>query len=243
MFKKEKEIKNKSISLIFPAWDEERYVKKAVLKAIETLESFTDDYEIIIINDGSRDRTKKISEELVRKNRKVRLLNNETNQKLGVTLRKGIGAAKKDLIVYSDIDLPFDLKKIKDMVEMLERKKLDIVVGIRPDRYKKEPKRAIYSFFYNSLIKILFWVNVKDINCPAKLFKRDIFNDVKLKSKGSFIDAEMVIKSLRKGYKLGQIKLEYFPRIETKSRASDFKTIIKILEEIIKLYPEVNKRS
>jgi len=227
-----------NISLIYPAWNEEKYVEKAILKANKALKDITNNYEIILVDDGSTDRTREIAEKLAKKNSHLRVLHHKTNQKLGKAIRTGIFAAQKDLILYSDIDLPFDFKKIKEMISLMESTNADIVSGFRFNRVEKELRRAIYTFTYNLLIKILFKINIKDINCPAKLFKKSIFEKIELKSNGSFIDAELIVKSIKKGYKVSQIELEYFPRTESKSRASNITVVLGVLREMVLLYKE-----
>ena len=232
-----------SISLVFPAWDEEEYIEKAVFEATKALKNLTNNYEIIIVDDGSIDKTREIAKKLAEEDNHIKVLYHKTNQKLGKTLRTGISAAQKDLILYSDIDLPFDFKEIRKMVALMELTNADIISAFRFNRAEKEFKRAIYSFIYNFLIKILFRVNIKDINCPAKLFKKSIFEKVELKSNGSFIDAELIVKSIKKGYKVRQMEVEYFPRTESRSRASSPGVIWGILKEMILLYRETMRRS
>lgn len=231
------------ISLIFPAWNEEVYVEEAILKANMALQAFTDDYEIILVDDGSSDRTGEIAEDLAGRNDRVKVVYHKTNQKLGRTLRTGISNAVKELIFYSDIDLPFDFKEIPKIVSFMKETKSDIVSCYRLKRFKEGPKRAFYSFLYNFLIKILFFVKLRDINCPVKLFKKSIFEKVDLKSNGSFIDAELIIKSIKRGYKVSQMEIKYFSRVKSQSRASDLKVILGILKEIILLYRDTIRKA
>jgi len=203
---------NIGISLVFPAWNEQEYVKEAILKANKALKSFTDNYEIVLVDDGSKDETGKIADSLADQNKKIKVIHHKKNQKLGKTLRTGFRNASKELIFYSDIDLPFDFKRIPEIVGFMEKTESDAVCCYRLGRFSREPKRAIYSFFYNLLVKILFLVDIKDVNCPIKLFKKSILNKVNLKSKGSFIDAELVIKGIKRGYRISQMEIEYFPR-------------------------------
>lgn len=232
-----------SISFVFPAWNEEKYIEKAIFKASKALKDITNNYEIILVDDGSTDKTREIAEKLAKEDNHIKVFHHKKNQKLGKTLRTGISAAQKDLILYSDIDLPFDFKEIKNMIALMELTNADIISAFRFNRAEKEFKRAINSFIYNFLIKILFRINIKDINCPAKLFKKSIFEKVKLKSNGSFIDAELIVKSIKKGYKVRQMRVEYFPRIESRSRASDLRTILGILKEMILLYKDTMRRN
>jgi len=229
---------NVGVSLVFPAWNEQEYVKEAILKADEALKSFTDNYEIVLVDDGSKDKTGEIADSLANENKKIKVIHHKKNQKLGKTLRTGFRNASKELIFYSDIDLPFDFKRIPEVVSFLERTESDIVCCYRLGRFSKEPKRAIYSFFYNLLVKVLFLINVKDVNCPVKLFKKSVFDKVNLKSRGSFIDAELVIKGIKRGYKFSQMEIEYFPREKSESRASDFRVVLGILKEMMLLYKD-----
>ena len=159
-----REKNNVGISLVFPAWNEQEYVEEAILKADEVLKSFTNNYEIVLVDDGSEDKTGKIADNLAEQNSKVKVIHHKKNQKLGKTLRTGFYGASKELIFYSDIDLPFDFKRIPEIVDFLKRTGSDIICCYRIGRFSKEPKRAIYSFFYNFLVRILFLVNVRDIN-------------------------------------------------------------------------------
>ena len=130
------------------------------------------------------------------------------------------------------------IQSFQRMISLMELTNADIVSGFRFNRVEKELKRVIYTFFYNLLVKFFFKINIKDINCPAKLFKKSIFEKIELKSNGSFIDAELIVKSIKKGYKVSQIELEYFPRTESKSRASNVAVVLGVLREMVLLYKE-----
>jgi glycosyltransferase involved in cell wall biosynthesis len=109
-----------SISVVFPMWNEEAYVHRAVAAAREALAEVTADGEIILVDDASTDRTGELADALARQDPRIKVIHNERNRKLGGTLRAGYAAATKDLVVYSDADLPFDFREIARAVRLLE---------------------------------------------------------------------------------------------------------------------------
>lgn len=231
--------KSPSISLFFPAWNEEDYVERAVNRALSVLEGLTDDFEIIVVNDASTDRTREIAEELCRKHPQVRLINHPQNLKLGGAMRTGFSASTKDVVVYSDMDLPFDLSELKRAMRLMDYLEADMICAFRHDRTSEGAKRIAYSFFYNLLIRNLFDVHIKDINFSFKVVHRRVLESIELKSQGSFIDAELVIKAIRRGFKVFQMGVDYFPRTRGISTLASPQVIAKMLRELASLFPEV----
>src|SRR5262249_13978549 len=141
----------------------------------------------------------------------VRCVRNETNLTLGGTLRQGFEAATKELVFYTDADLPFDVGLVAKAVRLLRFQEADLVVAFRFQRTDEGVIRTIYSFIYNWFIRLMLKVRVRDINFSFKLFRREILPSLALKSNGSFIDAEMVAKTIHRGYRLIQFGVDYFP--------------------------------
>src|SRR5215211_7277241 len=108
-----------SISLVFPAWNEEEYVERAVSRALPVLARATNDFEIVIVDDASTDRTPEICQRLARRHPEIRVLHHEMNLKLGGALKTGLAATTKDVIVYSDIDLPWDLDELERALHLM----------------------------------------------------------------------------------------------------------------------------
>jgi glycosyltransferase involved in cell wall biosynthesis len=231
--------KRRGVSLFVPAWNEEAYVERAVDRATEALTAITDDYEIIIVNDASTDRTREIAEGIAQRDRHVRVVSHETNLKLGGALKTGFKEAKKEIVVYSDIDLPFDLHEVRRAIRMMDYLEADLVCGYRLDRTSEGPKRILYSYAYNLLIRALFGVYIKDINFSFKVVRRDVLRSIPLHADGSFIDAELVVKAIRKGYRVFQIGVDYFPRTRGVSTLASPQVIAKIVTELVTLFSEV----
>lgn len=227
-----------SISVFFPAWNEEDYVERAVSRARAVLERLTDDWEIIVVNDASTDRTRELAEALSRSDARIRCVSHEVNLKLGGAMRTGFAASTKDLVVYSDMDLPFDFDELERAVRLLEYLEADLICAFRFDRTSEGPKRIVYSLVYNSLIRTLFGVNVRDINFSFKVVHRRVLEAIELKSTGSFIDAELVVKALKRGFRVFQIGVDYFPRTRGVSTLASPSVIVKMLGELAGLYRE-----
>ncbi|MHB8876831.1 MAG: glycosyltransferase family 2 protein [Myxococcaceae bacterium] len=227
-----------SISLFFPAWNEEDYVERAVSRALAVLPRLTSDFEIIIVNDASTDRTEEIALGLAARHPQVRVITHEVNLKLGGAMKTGLAASTKDIVVYSDIDLPFDLNELQRALHLLSYLEADMLCAFRFDRTSEGPKRIIYSFFYNLLIRNLFDVQIKDVNFSFKVMHRRVLESLELKAEGSFIDAELVVKAIRRGFRVFQMGVDYFPRTRGISTLASPQVIVRMLKELVRLYPE-----
>jgi glycosyltransferase involved in cell wall biosynthesis len=226
-----------SITVFFPMYNEEDNIHAAVASAAEILESLTDDYEILIVDDASTDRTGEIADSLAKADPRIRVIHHPRNLRLGGALKTGFAGATKDLVLYSDADYPFDMIELVKAVRIIRQ--ADVVSAYRFDRTGEGPIRTAYSFGWNLLIKILFGLRVKDVNFSFKLCRRKIFEQVHLSSESSFIDAELLIRSQYLGYRILQMGVDYFPRSRGISTLSSFATIRKMSGEMFRLYPEL----
>jgi glycosyltransferase involved in cell wall biosynthesis len=232
------EKKPPSLTVVFPMYNEEAYLERAVVAACEALEG-TFDYEIVIVDDASTDRTGPLADALARKDPRVRVVHNPVNRRLGGALRAGYAAASKDLVFYTDADLPIDLQQVPRAVRLLEYQQADIVAAYRFDRTSEGLLRAVYTFSYNHLIRTLFDLKVRDVNFAFKLFRRSILDRFPLRSEGSFIDAEFLLRAKKSGCTIIQIGLDYFPRTRGLSTLASFGVIATILREMAKLWREL----
>lgn len=227
-----------SISLFFPAWNEEDYVERAVSRALDVLPKLTDDFEIIIVNDASTDRTREICEALAQKVPQLRVIHHPVNLKLGGAMRTGLAASTKDIVVYSDVDLPWDMRELERSLHLMEYLEADMICAFRFDRTSEGPKRIVYSFVYNLLIRALFDIQIKDVNFSFKVMHRRVLESMELHSQGSFIDAELVVKAIRKGFRVFQMGVDYFPRTRGISTLASPSVIVKMVKELVRLFPE-----
>lgn len=225
------------LSVFYPMWNEEAYIERALQFGGRTCEDLIAsgdimDYELIVIDDKSTDRTGEIADQLAVRDHHIRVIHHEHNRKLGGSMKTGFAAATGDLVLYTDADLPFDMAELPRAVRLLREYEVDIISAYRFDRTGEGSLRTVYTRVYNGLIKALFGVKIRDINFAFKLCRRRIFDHVELKSEGSFIDAELVIRSTRLGYEIMQMGVDYFPRTRGESTLGSPGVILKIIKEM-----------
>ncbi len=230
-----------SVSLVIPMFNEALNIEHAMTAAVEACTKYTDDYEIIIVDDASTDQSPFLVACRAAENPRIRMIRHERNRKLGGSLKTGFAAAKKDLVLYMDADLPFDPDALGRAMRAMAVTGADLIAGYRLDRTLEGPRRTLYSYLYNGLIGVLFGWPHRDINFSFKLMKREVLDAVELKSEGSLIDAELIVKAKNRGFSIQQIGLDYFPRIRGESNLSSPRVILKIFAELWKLYPEMRE--
>jgi len=212
-------------------YNEEAYVERAVAAARAVLEEMGGDWEIVIVDDASTDGTGARADRLAADPR-VRAIHNRVNRRLGGTLRAGYAAATKDLVFYTDADLPVDLAQLPRAVRLLEYQEADLLAGYRFDRTSEGLHRVLYTIGYHVLIRLLFGLRIRDVNFAFKLFRRSLLQRIELKSEGSFIDAELLLRARKAGAVMIQLGLDYFPRTRGPSKLSSLRVIAAILQEM-----------
>ena len=232
------------LSIFFPMWNEEQYIHRAVGAARAVCEALVadgriGDYELIVVDDASTDATPALADEMAAADRHVRVVHHEVNRKLGGSLKSGFAAATGDVVLYTDADLPFEMAELVRALRVLDTYEVDMVSAYRLDRTGEGPRRAVYSFFYNGLVQLVFGTRVRDINFAFKLCRRRVLDHVTLTSEGSFIDAELVIRAQRAGFQVLQIGVDYFPRTRGVSTLSSFGVIRAMVLEMLRLRREL----
>jgi glycosyltransferase involved in cell wall biosynthesis len=225
--------------VVFPKYNEEAYARRAVAAARAVLEGALPDWEIVIVDDASTDGTAAVADALAREDPRVRVIHNPRNRRLGGALRAGYAAATKDLVFYTDADLPVDLEVLPRAVRLLEYQQADIVAAYRFDRTSEGLVRALYTFCYNHLIRTLFGLRVRDVNFAFKLFRRSVLQKFTLTSEGSFIDAEFLLRARKAGCVIIQIGLDYFPRTRGTSTLGSVPVILAILRDMAARWKEL----
>ena len=220
-------------------WNEEAYVHRAVTAAREALEKTTTDHEIILVNDASTDRTGEMADALARADPRIKVVHHAKNRKLGGTLRSGYAVATKELVLYSDTDLPFDFHEVVRAVRLLDYQQADVLSAYRHDRTSEGLLRTIYTIGYSALIRTVFRLRFRDVNFSFKLFRRALLDRIVLKSEGSFIDAEFLVRAKKAGAHVIQIGVDYFPRTRGQSTLASPTVIVGIIREMVMLWREL----
>lgn len=214
-------MKKSSISIVLPAYNEEENIEKAIKSCISILEKISqgENYEVIVVDDGSKDKTGEIAEEIQENDANVKVIHHKKNKGYASALRTGFENAKFDLIFYTDADNQFDIAEIKNFLPLIKEGDADVVVGYRVNR-KDRIHRLFISWGYNFLIRILLGIKVKDVDCSFKLFKREVLQGVEIKHEGWLVDTEILAKVVKKGYNIEEIPVTHYPREKGKSTLS-----------------------
>ena len=220
-----------SVSFVIPMYNESKSIRKTVESLTKIAKRLSDNYEIIIANDGSTDNSGDIIDEIARNDAHVKPVHLSKNTKFGGAFAKGIKKASKEIIIYTDSDLPIKSSDVDSALLLLE--KGDIVNAYSTIKKGETLKRVIMSKVYNFLIQLFFRANIKDINSGFKIYKTKIFEDMELKSKSPFIDVEIFIKAIRKGAVIKQYPIVFRQRDEGKSYISRPAVILKTLIDMM----------
>jgi glycosyltransferase involved in cell wall biosynthesis len=232
------------LSIFFPMFNEEENIHPALEAAEDACQHLIkdgeiSDYELIIVDDASTDATGQMADARAAVDPHVRVVHHEVNRKLGGAMKTGFAAASGDLVLYTDGDLPFDMAELSKALRIYRLYDADLVCAYRLDRTGEGYMRALYTVVYNNLIRLLFGVRIRDVNFSFKLVRRAVFDKVTLESEGSFIDAELIIRATRAGFRIMQFGTDYFPRTRGTSTLASPGVIVKIVREMWHLRHEL----
>ncbi len=229
-------MKEESISVFFPAYNDGATIGKLVDDAVSILESFTNDYEVIIVNDGSTDNTKQILDKLIKKNGKIKVIHHLRNKGYGGALKTGFANSAKDLIFYTDGDGQYDVRELPLLLSLM-KDGIDVVNGYKIKR--RDPfYRIIIGKIYHWMVKIAFNLKLKDITCDFRLIRRSVFDKIKLESHSGVICVEMMKKIQDAGFVIVEIPVHHYPRRYGKSQFFVFSNVLKMVLELIKFWLE-----
>lgn len=234
------------LSVFLPTYNEEGNIRKSVESALSNAKKIARKYEVIVVlARNSSDNTENIVKGLMMANKKIRLVHQEANQGgYGFALRLGIANSRYGYIFYTDSDNQYDMKEMSKLLPYL--KGYDIVYGRRMRR-KDVIGRIVLARIYNLILSMLFRTGVRDIDSAFKIYKKKIFEKVKLKYSTGIVDAEIIIKAQRNGFKVKEIDVHHYYRKSGKAMYELFnvgmirpKVILDLVRDIIKLWLELN---
>lgn len=223
------------LSLFFPAYNEEANLENTVEKAIPVLKEVADKYELLIINDGSKDKTLEVAEKLSKKYKFIKVINHNPNQGYGAALRSGLYNSKYEWIVFTDSDGQFDFSEVTKLIE--KTAVADIVVGYRLNR--QDPLiRKIFGWSWTLLANIFLKINVRDVDCAFKLIKKKIIDSIpKLQStRGGMISPELLGQARKAGFIIIEVGVHHYPRGGGKQTGASLKVIFKSFSDLGKLW-------
>ncbi len=229
-----------SISVFLPCYNEQDNVARTVERALEVLNKLNADFEVIIVDDGSMDNTGQIADEIAAANSKVKVVHHPANLGYGAALRSGFKAATKKLVFYTDGDGQFDISELPALLPLMDE--ADIVSCYRLNR-KDNMIRKINGWCWTKLVCWLFGMKVRDIDCAFKLYKREIFDQLELSSTGALINAEILARALRRGYRVTEMGVHHYPRTAGKQTGAKPKVIFRAFRELFQLYARIRRQS
>ena len=228
--------KNISLSIFFPCHNEEDNVERVTRQALEIAASVSDDYEVIIVNDGSGDGTREIADRLAEEDPHIRAIHHEVNQGYGGALQSGFGAAAKEWVFYTDGDGQFDIKELPGLIDLTAE--ADIISCYRLNR-QDSAFRKLNAWAWGKLVNFLFKLHLKDIDCAFKLFRREIFDHIEMQSRGALIDTEILARARRAGYTIIQRGVHHYPRTAGAQSGASLKVILRAFKELFKLRKQI----
>lgn len=225
-----------ALSYFFPAHDEAENIEALVAEALTTMPDLAERFEIICVDDGSRDATGAIADRLAADHPDVvRVVHHPVNEGYGAALRSGFGAARHDLICFTDGDRQF---RVADLGRLLDRlagpDAPDAVLGFREKR--ADPRlRIAYAKAYRWCLRLFFGLGVRDPDCACKLFRRRALDGVRLESSGAFLSAEMLIKVQARGGRLAEVAVPHHPRVAGTQSGGNPKVIARAVRDFWRL--------
>ena len=231
-------IKKRSISVILPAHNEEDNIQPIVAATKGVLREIFADFEIIIVNDGSTDRTRQILEKMVLSDPTLRIINHPVNIGYGASLKSGILASRGELIFFTDSDLQFDIAELGQLLRWIEN--YDIVIGFRSKR--QDPFiRRLNAWGWGILVRYLFDLDIRDMNCAFKLFRREVFDNIFIDSIGAFVNTEILVRAKKRNFTLHQVPVTHYARKRGKQSGARLRVIFKAFHELILLSKELQR--
>ena len=224
------------ISLVFPMFDEEQNIGPLLASARALAPRLADDFEIIVVDDGSRDGSAAVVEMQRRLDPRVRLLRHPTNVGYGAALRSGLRAARGDFVFFTDADLQFDLGEIEML--LAHAGDFDIVAGYRAPR--RDPwRRRVLAFGWAALVDALFGLRVRDIDCAFKVFRRPVLDALPIESIGAFVNTELLLRARGKGFRIREVPVTHHPRVAGRAKGATPRVMGRALVELATLYREL----
>jgi glycosyltransferase involved in cell wall biosynthesis len=225
------------LTFFFPAYNEEENVEETVRRALTEVGALVGgSIEVLVVDDGSTDRTPELADALAAADSRVRVHHQE-NRGYGGALRAGFVNGRGELIGFSDGDLQFDLREFSRLLDRLDdpaKQRVEGVIGWRIKR-RDPPHRIFIAKTYNAIVSLVFGLRVRDIDCAMKVFRREVFEGLRLDADSPFLSAELLIKLRARGERLAQVGVTHYPRAAGTNTGASFGKILRTFRDIGKL--------
>lgn len=223
-----------SITAFFPAYNDEYTIEGIVRTAAAELLKVTDDFEILIINDGSRDGTAAVADRLAEEMPVVRVIHHPDNRGYGAALISGFTSARKELIFYTDGDGQYDVREIHNLLAQL-RPSIDLVNGYKVKR-SDAWYRILIGAVYRRLMRRAFKLSISDVDCDFRLMRRHVFDSITLESQSGVICVEMARKFDDAGFRMTEIPVSHYPRLHGRSEFFRVRHLAHTLSGLVRIW-------
>ncbi len=228
-----------SLSVFFPAYNEEANVENMVRLSQRILPEVAEKWEIIPVNDGSKDKTGEIIDRLAKEDPNVRPVHHEKNQGYGGAVISGYNASRYDFVFFTDGDLQFDLREITLLIDKIDEG--DLILGYRKNR-RDPAMRKLNAFMWGTLVKFLFGFQVRDVDCAFKIMKRRVIDKVHLSAGGAMVSTELLARSNKAGFRFVEVGVTHYPRVAGTQTGANLKVILRAFKELFKLYNKIKNQ-
>ena len=227
-------IRKPGLTVFFPAYNDSGTIASLVITALQTARDLTPDFEVIVVDDGSADATAQIADELARTYPEVKVVHHGRNRGYGGALQSGFKAATRELVFYTDGDAQYDPSEMARLWEALDDN-VDLVNGYKISR--SDPlHRIVIGRVYHHTVKLLFGLNVRDVDCDFRLLRRSIFDQVSLEKTSGVICLEMMKKIQDAGFRIAEVPVHHYHRAHGKSQFFNFRRLFKTAIDVAKLW-------
>jgi glycosyltransferase involved in cell wall biosynthesis len=228
------------VSLFFPVYRDESTVRRVTEKAIAVLKEIAEEYEVIIVDDGSPDRAGELADELAAEYPCVTVVHHPRNLGYGAAIKSGLARARFEWICFTDGDDEYDVFDLHKLIALKDF--YDLVITFR---YVKaySSRRQLISWVYNSVLRVLFRTQYRDISTGLRLVRKSLIDQITCESNSPFIGAEITIKSMLKGYRVGEVGIQTFPREFGEGASTSLPNILATIRDMTNVYRTVFSNS
>ena len=222
----------RSISAVIPAFNEEDAIAGTVAGVARALADLGADFEVVVVDDGSRDNTAAVVHGLREQLPMVRLVSHSVNRGYGAALGTGFAAAANDLLFLTDGDTQFDPREVARLLPLLDH--ADLAIGYRKPR--ADPwQRRFFGWGWNTIINALFGYTARDVDCAFKLFPRALLAELNVISTAHTFSPELIVKARRAGYRVAEVRVTHLPRAAGVAKGSRPDAIVRSLYQLLHL--------
>lgn len=229
------------LSVFLPIYNEEDNVESVVLAVKKVLQDVASEWELIIVDDGSTDKSPELIRKLSNSDKRIYVVTHKTNEGYGSSIKTGLYSSKYSWIAFIDSDGQFDFAEIKDFITKRQETNADLVIGYYKKRQVSFSKKAT-SKLWELMVFILFGLKVRDIDCGFKLISKKVIDTISpLEStRGAFISSELLVKAKRAGFTIAEIPVTHYPRLKGIGTGRNLNVIIKSFVDLLRLWKKLH---